>query len=79
MKKTLALVLSMLLVVGTLSGCSAGTATTSESTVTEVETEQVSSTNEEETIYLEYWIAGDPSRTPVYEASIEAFMVEILI
>ena len=81
MKKRRAEVLISLITAVILAGCSGGTGGNSAATA-QKETQADAKTGEQsnetkkssETVELEYWIAGDPRRTPVYEKSVEEFM-----
>lgn len=69
--RILAILISLFMVI-TLFGCSNQTNTSSNSADEGETTEKSSDT--EETAELEYWIAGDPRRTPVYQESVDLFM-----
>lgn len=84
MKKLLALTLTALLATGLISGCgNGGSSSTADGNPSQ---SPASSPSAEpapadqgasgEKVSLEYWIAGDPRRTPCYEESVADFMAE---
>lgn len=70
MKKALVLLFAGIIIVSMFVGCSKSPVTTPQNGPDD------SQVDPPEKVTLEYWIAGDPRRTPVYEESVDAFMLE---